>query len=175
MGFFSSLKSPNPAFFTSSELSLIRNSFNCLIKKYDDYEFLNEWKTEHPKINRSIDIPNRERETFDYTIKVNNNKYCFHFNKGGFFVDKYKPSWKGADIKTEIEEFLDGEEINAREIIAWLRINASVNKDGIYYPFKGFAKRIILRYEEPEQNLHLNQNSKDKFKDLEKHYLEKIK
>tara|TARA_B100000989_G_scaffold181396_1_gene136420 strand:+ start:3547 stop:4071 length:525 start_codon:yes stop_codon:yes gene_type:complete len=174
MAFLDIFSAPDPAFFTDEELSLIRNSFNSLIKKYDDYEFVQEWKTEHPKIDRSIDVPNRERETFDYTIKCNSNEYCIHFNKGGFFTNKYKSNFKGADIVKDIEDFLQGEKIDGREIVAWVRINASILEEGKWYRFEGFSKWLVIRYELPEQNLHYNKQTKEKFKDLEDYYMEKI-
>ena len=177
MAFFDFLSEPHPAFFTDRELSLIRNTFNCLIKKYDDYEFVSESKRQFEKIDRSLNLPNLEREVFSYQIHVNKKLYTLNFSKGGIIRSKHKTHSKNISVDEDIQDFILGEKIEKielREIVAWIGLKAWIQEKNLVV-LKGFFKQIILQYSQPEHHLHLTSESRNKFKEFEDYYLEKFK
>ena len=176
MGFLDFFSEPPPAFFTEVELSSIRNTFNCLIKKYDDYEFVSESKRQFEKIDRSLNVPNLEREVFDYQIVVNKKHYQLFFSKGGIIRKKHKTHLKRLSVDEDIQDYILGEKIEKielREIVAWIKLTAWI-KEKNWIVLEGFHKRILLQYSQPEHNLHLTADSSNKFKEFEDYYLEKF-
>jgi len=177
---FSLFKSVKPNKFTKNELTAIRNTFNSLVKKYDDYEYEGEHLQEYPYKKDSYGFKTYKGEFMSVQIIINKRSFQFTFDKAGCLTKSFL---KEEDYlkKTLIDfGYKEEKEIN-KEILAkieliikeYVQINAV---DGTKYKaYKEILPRISIPifYELRKDSLIMNDESKDSFKIFSKYY-EKI-
>ena len=177
---FSLFKSVKPNKFTTQELTAIRNTFNILIKKYDDYEYRYEHHQEFPYNHKdSYGFKTYKGEFMSVGITFNKRKINFTFDKAGCFSDDvFKEDYFKETLidfgceEASIEKRLVRKIVAKIELSITERVEINTVGGSKYNASKEILPRISIPiiYGFRSDTLIMTDESKDSFKTFSKHY-----
>ena len=168
---FSLFESVKPNKFTKDELTAIRNTFNILIKKYDDYEYKREHVQAHEGKIDAYGFKSYIGEFISIPINFNKRSFDFTFFKSGSFLKNLD---KNNDLEDSLIDFGYRENLTFKEIVAKIelvikeRVKSEKYSSGLLETITKIS--IPIYYKSPETRLIMTDESKDSFKTFSKYY-----
>ena len=173
---FSLFKSVKPNKFTKDELTAIRNTFNPLIKKYDDYNYEAEWLAGWEYETDPYDGAGEDYygyggkayvgECFNIQLFFNQKRFSFKFYKSASFFEKLD---KKDSLKKVLDYFGYKENETNKEILAKIILIIEVEQK-LILPKISIPIYYRADSEGDESLLIQTDESKDSFKTFSKYY-----
>ena len=163
---FSLFESVKPNKFTKDELTAIRNTFNILIKKYDDYEYKREHVQAHEGKIDAYGFKSYIGEFISIPINFNKRRFSFQFYKSASFFEKLD---KKDSLKKVLDYFGYKENETNKEILAKIILIIEVEQK-LILPKISIPIYYRADSEGDESLLIQTDESKDSFKTFSKYY-----